>query len=286
MRILLAALSLSLLLAAAQPISVRLNVTVTRGDTFITDLPQQAFTVLEDGKLQSIASFERQDGPVSVALVIDKSGSTHDTASSWGQLARVLVDGLHPQSEVSVISFHDLVYLDAGLTENRNEIAKVLSQGNTSGGSALRDACLLAVQYLAKNARYDMKVVVIFSDGRDNASKTKLDDWKLELVPNPVMVYALQIFDRHFTGAEQKSARNQLKALSEPTGGIVYESKKPAELEQAAERIAREIRSQYVLTYSPADQTLSGRLRKISVKVQPSDKQVRVRTRSGYYATP
>ena len=261
---------------------MRLQVTVTRGDAFITGLPQQAFTVLEDGKPQTIATFQSREEPVSVVLVIDDSGSRRDLMSVR-RIAQTLVNAVNPESEIGVMSFRsDETHLDLPLSQDRAKIAASLRPANLRGGSLILDSCLAAVQYLAKAGKYDKRIVVMLTDGDDNASRATPDEVRAALVRNDVLIYALRPVDSGRGTSRERSSREQLTALAGPTGGTVYESKMFIELEQAAERIAREIRSQYVLTYTPANQALNGKVRKITVKVDPPDKKkVTVRTRSG-----
>ena len=251
----------------------------------ITDLTRGDFTVLEDGKTQSIISFHHEDIPVSMGIVIDNSGSMREKRAKVNQAALNLVRASNPQDEVFIVNFNDEYYLDQDFTNDLLKLKEALEKINAGGGTALRDALIASADHLKKNARLDRKVIFVVTDGEDNASRESLENTIKALQDeNGPSVYAIGIL-----GDEEhpKRAKRALEIISERTGGMAFFPKTLDEVDEISRRIAHDIRSQYIIGYKPSTPKSAGGFRAIKVEAKAKGhSKLIVRTKSGYYARP
>ncbi len=155
---------------------VPLNVTVTdKSGRLVTNLPQSAFQVFENGVQQRIKIFKREDVPVSLGLIIDNSGSMREKRQSVESAALALVKDSNPQDEVFVVNFNDEVYLDTEFTNDISKMEQGLTKIDSRGGTAMREAIKLSAEHLKDKAKRDKKVILVVTDGNDNASEVSLD---------------------------------------------------------------------------------------------------------------
>jgi VWFA-related protein len=148
----------------------------------------------------------------------------------------------------------------------------------------MRDAISMSLDYMRDKAKKDKKVLMVITDGNDNASNISLERVVARSNQSDTLVYAIGLFteeERH----EATKARRALNELASATGGLAFYPKEVSDVQNLTVEIARDIRSQYTIAYSPAIQQLDGSYRQIKVTVKAPGKPV-VRTRSGYYATP
>jgi VWFA-related protein len=249
----------------------------------VTDLPKSAFRVFENSVEQQITVFHREDSPVSIGLIIDDSGSMINKRQKVAAAALSLVRASHPDDEVFILHFNEKAYLDTDFTSDRATLEKGLSTFDTRGTTALRDALRLAIQHLAHNAREDKKVLVVVTDGEDNSSAIAPEHVIQAAQQSNVLIYAVGLLTEIDDDRTQR-ARRELDALTQATGGQAVYLQDVSETDSTAREIAREIRDQYTLAYSPANERLDGTYRKIQVLASGPD-GLTVRTRSGYYAT-
>ena len=170
---------------------VPLNVTVNdKSGRLITNLPQSAFTVYENGVVQPIKLFKREDVPVSLGLVIDNSGSMREKRQGVESAALALVKDSNPQDEVFIINFNDEVYLDADFTSDISKMEQGLTKIDSRGGTAMRDALRLSVEHLKQGAKRDKKVILVVTDGNDNASVISLEALTRLAQQDDVLIYS------------------------------------------------------------------------------------------------
>jgi VWFA-related protein len=250
----------------------------------VTDLPQDSFRVFEDGVQQQIKLFRREDVPVAMGLVIDSSGSMRDKRQKVENAALQLVKASNPQDQVFVVNFNDEAFLDAPFTNEIGKLEEGLSQIDSRGGTAMRDAVSMSIDYLKDEGKIDKKVIVVVTDGNDNTSAISLEKLVQKAQQSEVLLYAIGLLSEE-EKREAKRAKRALDALAHASGGLAYYPRELAEVERISYQVAHEIRNQYILAYSPARQELDGSYRQIRVAVDGPNKPV-VRTRTGYYATP
>jgi Ca-activated chloride channel homolog len=259
------------------------SVTDKRGK-LLTNLGQDAFKIFENGQPQQVKIFHREDVPVSLGVIIDDSGSMMTKRARVEAAAMALVRASNPQDEVFVVNFNDEAYLDVPFTSDAHKMEQGLAKIDSRGGTAMRDAVNMSLDYIKEKARKDKKVLLVITDGNDNASNTSLEKVVARCNQMETVVYAIGLFteeERH----EAAKARRALSELANATGGLVFYPKDVNEVNALAVEIAHDIRSQYTIAYTPSIQELDGSYRQIKVQVNAPGKPT-VRTRSGYYATP
>lgn len=250
----------------------------------LTNLNQSAFKVYENGQPQQVKIFRREDVPVSLGIIIDDSGSMMTKRSRVEAASLAMVRESNPQDEIFIVNFNDEAYLDVPFTSDIHKMEQGLARIDSRGGTAMRDAIDQALDYMKSKAKKDKKVLMVITDGNDNASNVSLERVVNRANQSDTLIYAIGLFtdeEKH----EAVKARRALRELTGATGGLVFYPKEVSEVQQLAVTIARDIRSQYTIAYSPNIQQLDGSYRQIKVTVDAPGKPV-VRTRSGYYATP
>jgi Ca-activated chloride channel homolog len=264
---------------------VVLHASVTdRKGKLLTNLNKDAFKVYENGQPQQVKIFRREDVPVSLGIIIDDSGSMMTKRSRVEAAALALVRESNPQDEVFIVNFNDDAYLDVPFTNDMHKMEQGLARIDSRGGTAMRDAINMSLDYMKSEAKKDKKVLMVITDGNDNASNVSLEKVVARSNQTDTLVYAIGLFteeEKH----EATKARRALNELTGATGGLAFYPKEVSEVQNLAVEVARDIRSQYTIAYTPSIQALDGSYRQIKVTVAAPGKPV-VRTRSGYYATP
>lgn len=251
-------------------------------DHMVTTLDKSAFQVFEDGIPQTITSFRREDIPVAVGIVIDNSGSMRDKRPAVNQAALNFVRSSNPQDEVFVVNFNDEYYLDQDFTASVPQLRDALEKIEARGGTALYDAIVASADHLKKNARLEKKVLLVVTDGEDNASRESLEQAVRRLqAENGPTVYTLGLLG----GERQRRARRALATIAEDTGGVAFFPKDLSEVDRITQEVAHDIRNQYTIGYRPTRPQSQGGYRSIKVLAHAHGyKKLQVRTRTGYYA--
>jgi VWFA-related protein len=258
------------------------SVVNSRGER-VTDLDQRAFTVFENGKRQPITLFRRDDVPISVGLLIDNSGSMRPLRSRVEQAALAFARASNPQDELFVLNFADRVRVDVPMTTDLAILEAGIARVDAIGGTALRDAVRTGELYLRDHAKWDRRVLLIITDGYDNASDTTLDQIRRQAEVTDTTIEAIGLFGGDDQG-RIRAGRHELTSITDRTGGGSYFPAGLEDIDANAIDIARQIRSQYTIAYAPLDQRLDGSYRAVRVSVNGPD-SYSVRTRSGYRAT-
>jgi VWFA-related protein len=221
---------------------------------------------------------------VSLGLLIDNSGSMRRLRSKAEAAALAFVRASNPQDEVFVLNFNDRPRIDVEFTSDPHVLDAGISAADAIGGTALRDAVALGEMYLRQHARRERKVLLVITDGIDNASIVSLSEIQKAAEQNEAVIDAVGLFredDRPRAGR----GRRELTDLTDRTGGIAYFPASDEEIETVALALAKQIRNQYTIAYAPTNQKLDGTFRRIRVEVRGRERYT-VRTRPGYRATP
>ena len=254
---------------------------VDKNGKLVTDVPQSAFKVYENGIEQPIKIFRREDVPVSMGIIIDNSGSMRDKRSKVAAASLALVKASNPQDEEFIVNFNDDAYLDQPMTNDIKLLDVALDRLDSKGGTAMRNAISSSIDYVKDKGKRDKKVLIVVTDGNDNTSTESQEALVRKAQHSEVLLYCIGLLSEE-EPREARSARRSLKGLAEASGGLDYYPKDLAEVERITPQIAHEIRNQYLVAYSPTNTNLDGTFRKIEVKVKG---YTNVRTRNGYYAT-
>ena len=264
---------------------VMLHATVVdKNGHLVTDLPQNAFQVYENGVEQKIKIFKREDVPVSMGLIVDNSGSMRDKRQKVEAAALALVKASNREDEVFVVNFNDEPYLDSDFTNDIKVLEQSLAKIDSRGGTAMRDAIRMSIDHEKQKAKRDKKVLLVITDGNDNASMISLESLVKAAQQSEILIYAIGLLSEE-ERREAKRAKRALDSLTEATGGQSYYPKELSDVEKTCQQVAHDIRNQYIIAYTPTNTALDGTFRQVRVAANGPGRPV-VRTRTGYYATP
>lgn len=247
----------------------------------VPNLDQGAFSIFEDGTHQQITSFQREDVPVCLGIVIDNSGSMREKRNSVNQAVLNLVRESNPQDEVFVVNFSQDSYLDQDFTSDVNLVRGALQQVSMQGSTALYDAIVASSVHLKNNLHLENKVLLVITDGRDNASRETLQEARLRLQQKDgPTLYAIGLLG---SGLDPQD-RATLQELADSTGGAAFFPESLDQLDEISRTIGHDIRSRYAIGYKSTNPQPSG-YRTVQVTAQvPGYGPLMVRTRKGYYA--
>jgi VWFA-related protein len=263
---------------------VVLYVTVREGKTgFVGDLKKDNFVVKEDGKVQEIHQFSRDDVPVSVGLVIDNSQSMLNKKNEVVAAAKAFVAASNPNDETFVVHFNDKVTFGLPASQmfssDREELGKAIDKMTLYGETALYDGIQVALKHL-EEAPVTKKALFVISDGGDNKSSSKMKDVIKAAELSGALFYAIGIYDP----LDGDANPDVMRKLAQGTGGEAFFPKSLDEVSGLCESIARDLRNQYTLVYAPPEHANDSSFHKIEVSVKdPQKRKLNVRSRSGYY---
>jgi Ca-activated chloride channel homolog len=262
---------------------VVLNATVLNSKgALVSGLGREDFQVYEDGVQQQISQFSHEDIPVTVGLVVDNSGSMGPKIDDVVAAALAFARSSNPKDQMFVVNFNEHVSFglprDMPFTDKTPQLQVALSTIQARGMTALYDALAAALEHLKKGDR-DKKVLIVVSDGGDNASKHKLDQIMALAGQSDAIIYTLGLFDEN----DKDSNPGVLKQFAKATGGETFLPDSLKKVVPICERIAQDIRNQYTITYAPTNRTQDAKYRTIEVKAAaPGRGRLSVRTRTGY----
>jgi Ca-activated chloride channel homolog len=250
----------------------------------VSGLGQDDFQVYEDGALQQIKYFSHDDIPVTAGLVIDNSGSMGPKIPEVVAAALAFARSSNPQDQMFVVNFNEHVRFalpdNTPFTDQPGQLQVALSHIKADGETALYDAIAAALEHLKRGNR-DKKVLIVVSDGGDNASWHKLSQIMTLARQSDAIIYTLGLFDEN----DPDKNPHVLRRLARETGGEAFLPKSLSEVVPICEQIARDIRNQYTIAYIPTNRKQDGTYRTIQVKAEaPRRGRLFVRTRTGYTA--
>jgi Ca-activated chloride channel family protein len=246
----------------------------------VNDLTKSNFKVFEDKALQTVLSLQHQDTPVSIGLLVDNSGSMSTKRAAVAAAALDLVKASNPQDETFVINFSDQAYLDEDFTSDLDKLQNGLSHLSQSGGTALYDTVVTASDKMERSATRPRKVLIVITDGDDNASKLTLDNavHRVQDMQGPI-IYSIGLL---FGGDKSRHAKRDLQTLSSETGGIAFFPDALKDVDSVAAEVARDIRNQYAIAYHSPHASIGG-YHTVQVEAHASGLgKLTVYTRSGY----
>lgn len=268
---------------------VVLNATVLdNSGHLVQNLTKNDFQVYEDGARQNIISFQHTDLPVSIALVVDNSGSMSRKRPAVNKSTLDLIEASNPQDEAFVVNFSDEAFIDQDFTSDINKLRDGLSHIESRGGTALYDAVVASADKLAADAKHPKQVLVLITDGEDNASTLNLEQTihRVQMLSGPEIYSIGLLFGDEMSRAEVRHARRALEMLSTETGGIAFFPKNVEQVDQIAAEIAQDIRNQYTIGYHSSKPSSIPGFRRIEVVATENGKKLNVRTKTGYFPQP
>jgi VWFA-related protein len=256
-------------------------VTVTDGKSRpIAGLPKEAFTIYEDGRSQPVTFFHNEDNPVTVGLVLDCSGSMQRKREAVIAAGLAFARSSHPKDEMFTVNFNEQVWdglpPSMPFTTDVAQLQQALERSTARGTTALFDGLGTALKHLAQGHE-QKKVLILVSDGGDNASTSKFEEVLDLALRMDALIYTISIKDEYDRDAKPEV----LKKLARATGGESFFLSKLEDVTPSLERIAHDIRSGYTLGYSPSQDTAGYRAIRVDVHA-PDGRKLNVRARSGY----
>ena len=265
----------------AEEVDMNCTVLDNKGE-LVNDLTKKDFRVFEDRIPQTVISLQHQDTPVSIGLLVDDSGSMNTKRAGVTSAALDLVKASNPQDETFVINFSDQAYLDQDFTSDLDKLQNGLTHRSLSGGTALYDTIVTAADKMEQSATRPRKVLIVVTDGDDNASRLSLNDAirRVQDMRGPT-IYSIGLL---FGGNKSRHARHDLQALSNDTGGIAFFPGSLKDIDSVVAEIARDIRDQYVIAYRSRQTTTDG-YHAVKIEVHaPGHGRLTIYTRSGYFS--
>ncbi|MCA1620040.1 MAG: VWA domain-containing protein [Acidobacteria bacterium] len=286
---------------------------VDKNKRFVTALKQEDIRVLEDGVPQQVFTFQREtDRPLSLAILIDVSASQERTLPEEKSAAQRFVDTVIRQQkdEVAVLSFTGEATLEQGLTGSVARIRRAIDKveftppsGYVGGGilvgtppisgdnqsraasTAIWDAIwVTSREVLAESSDKTRRAIILLSDGVDTSSRLKMSEAVDSALKADAIIYAVGIGDSFsFDGVDEGSMRK----IAERTGGRAYFPRNEDDLRVAFAQIQEELRSQYLIAYSPSNKSKDGSFRKVQIEVANPElkkQNLRLTYRQGYFA--
>jgi len=244
----------------------------------VTNLTKDDFEILDNEKPQPLIFFQSDVQPITVIVIIDRSGSVTGTSGAPVQLTAA-VDGflrlLPPQDEARAGAFSDKIQFTSHFTSNRDDVISELQNFVYGNGTKLFDALLASLDEL--KSRQGRRVVVVITDGDDTQSHASRSTVIEHERADDAIVYVIGLHTELFDGRRvvRKSPSRDTADLAEETGGGYFEAQKASDVARMMVRIAQELHGQYVLGFSPAQ--LDGRVHKLTVRVKQRGLTARAR---------
>ncbi len=247
----------------------------------VPDLDRPDFTVLDDGKPVELTQFSNATQPFTAVVMMDTSASMTANLELLNHAAEQFLLRLLPVDRAQVGAFNDKIQLSGRFTNNRDELVAALDDLQIGNPTRLNDAIATSLDALGRIE--GRRVVLVFTDGEDTASKLGFRTVLERARNEEVMVYSIGLESEYFNGQRITRSRpsRDLRKISDETGGGYFELKKNDQLAPTFTRVAQELRSQYLLGFAPAN--LDGKVHKLDVRARTG---MTVRARKSYVATP
>jgi Ca-activated chloride channel family protein len=256
-------------------------------DRLVRGLTRGDFRLFEDKVEQSIRYFGEEDVPLSLAVVFDTSGSMAGKLAGMRSSLRAVLEGSNPEDEFCLITFADRSEVAVPWTADPGEVANRVLTRPARGRTALVDAIEAGLRQIRQSHNL-RRAMVVFSDGSDNFSRLSARALARQLEEANVQLYAIdasQFLAPPDRPAEEMAEPNLLAELCDRAAGRYLPFDGLHDFEQVAQRVSRELRSQYVLGYTPSSQA-DGKFHRLQLKIEhrSGSPRLSVRWRHGYRA--
>jgi Ca-activated chloride channel homolog len=243
----------------------------------VPDLNKEDFEVFDNDKHQALTYFDNSIHPITVVVMLDTSGSMTLTIDLLKRAAEQFLLRLLPDDKAKVGAFNDKVQISARFSNNRDQLISAVKDLDYGNGTRLWDAVAMSLDEL--KGVDGRKVILVFTDGDDTASKVGLGSMIDRARAEEVMVYAIGLESQFMN--QRTKPDGGLRKIADETGGGYFELKKTADLAPTFTKVASELHSQYVIGFSPTQ--LDNRVHKLMVKMRPAG--LTARARKSYLAT-
>ena len=280
---------------------------------FVNTVKREDIRILEDGRSQEIFTFQQNiDLPLSIAILIDTSGSEERTLPDEKAAARAFLESVVKtnKDEAAVVSFTGEVTLEQGFTGNLERLRHAIERvefvppagyigggvvvGSTppisgtnqmlAGSTAIWDAVwATSNELLSESAENTRRAIILLTDGEDTISQVKMHEAITRAQKADAFIYAVGIGDMYRGGVDEGS----LRKITEQTGGRAYFPRNERELREAFAQIQRDLREQYLIAYSPSNKARDGSYRRIEIEITNPElrkQNLKLNYRPGYFA--
>jgi len=249
---------------------------------FVPGLDQDQFTILDNGVPQNITFFQNDVQPFTAVVMLDYSASMTANLDRLQAAAEQFLLRMLSDDRGQVGSFSDKIQFSGTFTNDRDDLILALKDLQFGNPTRLYDAVNESIAML--RSAENRKVVLVFTDGDDTASRVGMGDVLDRAKNEEVMIYAIGLESEFFNGQRRVRTRPDrgLRRLADETGGGYFELKRTDELASTFSRVAQELHSQYTLGFTPA--TLDGREHKLVVRMKTPG--MNARSRRTYIASP
>ena len=268
---------------------VSLNVTVTEGSRYITDLTQDDFSVFEDGAKQDVTFFNATHLPIALALLLDTSASMDTKLPTAQEAAIGFAKRLRPQDLAEVIDFDSRVVILQNFTNSASELEQAIRRTSAGGSTSMYNAVYIALKDLKKVMARNIEeirrqAIVVLSDGEDTSSLLPFEE-VLDLAKrSETAIYTIGLRENDSTSSGSRLFREAefvLRQLSQETGGRAFFPNHVSDLSGVYGQISDELSSQYTVGYTSKNGRRDGAWRRVVVRVnRPS---TTARTKQGYF---
>jgi Ca-activated chloride channel homolog len=244
-------------------------------DRLIPDLTRGDFEIYDNDKLQELVLFENQVQPFTAVLMLDTSGSMTESLKLVYAGAEQFLTRLSPQDKAQVGAFNDKIEFSGVFTSDRDELAAALKGLDFGYPTRLNDAIDQSISQLSSVE--GRRVIVLLTDGEDTASKTGQGEVLDRARADEIMIYGIGLESVYFNGMQRvrTSPDKVLRKIADETGGGYYKLEGTRDLGATFTRIAQELRSQYVLGFTPA--VLDGKVHRLVVTAKRPGTKTRAR---------
>ena len=241
----------------------------------VPDLTKDDFEVFDNEKPQSLVFFQNENQPITVVVMLDTSGSMTGTISLLRAAAEQFLIRLLPEDKGRVGAFNDKIQFSSRFTSDRDELVGDVKDLDYGNGTRLWDAVAASLDEL--KGIEGRRVILVFTDGDDTESHTRLGTVIDRARADEVMIYAIGLESNYFNGQRMVRSKpdNGLRRISDETGGGYFELQKTADLAPTFTRVAQELHSQYVLGFTPT--LLDGKVHKLAVRMKQPGMTARAR---------
>jgi Ca-activated chloride channel family protein len=261
---------------------VQANVLDKHGHS-VNDLPASDFTVYENGVRQTIDTFSHDDTPVSIGILVDNSGSMRPNVAAVDEAAMNFVRTSNPQDEVFEVLFNDEYHLVSPFTNDIAKLEQGLGSLDPDAGTALYDTVIRAAAYLKRYGTRPKKVLLLITDGDDDASSHNLKQTlRILQAQDAPLIYCIGLTDKGDAADFRRQSHKVLLQFAEDTGGVAYFPKNLRQVDAITRKVARDIRLQYSLVYRSNQKQPGYHTIRLEVK-DPHRKNLHAYTRRGFY---
>ncbi len=279
--------------------SIKIDTDLVELDVFVVDstsapvsnLTKENFAVFEDRIKQEIEAVDRKEVPLSFGLVIDTSGSMRSKLQTVTDAGLNLIRSMQKDDEGFVAQFKAEPELVQDFTKDKRELEDAMGELFTSSGTALLDAIIATADYAQEKAKNRRRAIIVITDGVEKNSVVKEKEVLEAIKEDEVQIYLVGFIDEDesaaglFGKSGSKRAKELLQRIAEDSGGRYWFPKDISEMGDIAKQIAKDLRTQYVVSYSPTNPSKDGTFRRVKVEVTSKDKRSLIaRTRQGYTA--